>query len=248
MSNLDNFLQQAAAFRAERERVIAERLKRLEGLPCEMPETLFDDGRMPKYPWVWYRNQLVVLRPDPNAELPNHLGGTDGARWKGLAKGCKPYLLLDLCPESLPFSLPASSPVRQRLPLFHPLKCSAGPEMLYRVERDGSLKATQSPAAKRGDRDWPYEGYPDSLPQCGLAVDGPYAMPFLALFPSHDSHAFSVQDLPEDGDQFLIAMVTTNEATLGVSLLGPDAEAEGAQILFLVSPETGAVWTYNQCG
>lgn len=248
MSRLDEFMRQAEAFRRERDRVVAGRREKLKGLPCEIPGQLFDaGGGLPRYPWAWYRGQLVVLRPSADVAFPNCLGGTETSPWKGLAKGCKPYLLLDLSPAALSLGIPGTSPIHARLPLFHPFKCSERPEMLYRVEAGGGLVATKSPAGSRSDRDWPYEGYPEVLPRQGLAVDGPYPVPFLALFPSIQSQVFSVQDLPDDGDQFLIVMVTADEETLGMSLLGSDAEAEGVQIAFLVSPDTGAVWTYNQC-
>lgn len=72
-------------------------------------------------------------------------------------------------------------------------------------------------------------------------------MPYLALFPVGGPRTLSVQDLPEDGGQFPIVVVTAREKTLGVSLLGSDAEDNAVQIVFVVNPATGAVWAYNHC-
>ena len=112
------------------------------------------------------------------------------------------------------------------------------------IERSPS----KSPKPHRDDRDWPYAEYPASLPRRGLSVDGPYPVPAAALSPHGGEQVISVQDLPEDAHQFLIVIVPACESVLGVSLLGPDAEHEATQIVFIVSPENGAVWTYNQCG
>lgn len=242
-------LEKILAWQREQARIREQRRALLASQRCEIPSQLFVEGNhLPQFPWAWYRDQLVVLQPTLDTSLPNQFGGTRNASWTGLSKGCKPHLVLDLNPATLPFPLPRGSPVFQRLPLYHPLKASDGPEMLYRAESNGLLVATKSPAAKRADRDWPYPDYPAFLPPRGLAIEGPFPVPFVALFPLGGDRVFSVQDLPEDADKFLIVFVQACEAGLGVSLLGPDAESEGAQIVFFINPETGTVWTYNQCG
>lgn len=243
-----DFMKQVEEWQRQQAAVLAERRQRLAGLRCEIPEDLYDpeDGR-PRYPWVWFRDQLVVLRPTGDASLPNRFGGSAEPSWRGLAKGCQPHLLLNLSPQTLGLGLPVAGPVGEHLPLCYPFRSSREPELLYRREPDGTLVATKSPKSHSSDRQWPYPDYPATLPARGLTVDGPYPVPFLALFPNGGNRTLSVQELPEDGDQFLIVMVTAREATLGVSLLGADAEAEGVQCVFLINPPTGAIWAYNQC-
>lgn len=243
----DEMMAKIRAFQQEQAAIRAARRAQLEGMNYVVPRDLFtEEDSLPQYPWVWFRGQLVVLKPSGQQEQPNVFGGVANTAWRGLAKGCRPYRVLDLDPQSLPLQLPNSGTFSRRLPLFHPLKCSNGPEMLYRIENDGSMTATQSPAATRGDRDWPYPDYPESLPAQGLEVDGPYPIPILLLLEGDSGNSFCPQPLPEDADQFLVVVVPACNETFGMSLLGEDAE--GAQIVFLVHPETGAVWTYNHCG
>lgn len=241
-----DFMAGLEAWRKERLQILEERKARLAGLPCMIPDSLYDpeDG-LPRFPWAWYQGQLIVLRPVETDGMPNRFGGAHELAWRGLAKGCRPHLLLRLRPSSLPFGLPAMP--ADDLPLFHPFRSSEGPELAYAPGPDGALVASQSPRARRADRDWPYPDYPEVLPSRGLEIEGPHPVPYLALSPAGGHRTLSVQDLPEDGGQFLIVVVTAREKTLGVSLLGSAAEDTAVQIVFVVNPTTGAVWTYNHC-
>lgn len=246
--NSDSSLPAIAAWQQERRRIQEERRQKLAGLPCVIPPDLLDpEDRLPRFPWAWYRDQLVVLRPAGTASHPHRFGGATPGEWAGLNPGCEPHLLLTLQSTFLPLGLPASGPVADGLRLFFPFRNSREPELVYRQEPSGRCVAVKSPKRHSGDRKWPYPNYPAELPHQSLAVDGPYPTPFLALFPGGERGTLSVQDLPEDAAQFLIVVVTAREATLGVSLLGPEAEDSAAQIVFIVDPVAGSVWTYSQC-
>ena len=246
--NPDPRLAAFEAWQQEQRRLQDERRRKLAGLPCVIPPDLLDpEDRLPRFPWAWYLDQLVVLHPAGTASHPHQFGGSMSGDWAGLNPGCEPHLLLTLHPRFLPLGLPENSPVADGLRLFFPFRNSREPELVYRQEPSGSCVAVKSPKRHTEDRKWPYPKYPAQLPGQTLAVDGPYPMPFLALGPGGDHGTLSVQDLPEDGARFLIVVVTAREATLGVSLLGPDAEDSAAQIVFIIDPAVGSVWTYSQC-
>ncbi|HMO65600.1 MAG TPA: hypothetical protein PKE47_10340 [Verrucomicrobiota bacterium] len=239
-------MAEAEAWQRERQQLLDERRARLAGLPCEIPDSLHDpDDSLPRFPWAWFQGNMIVLRPVEPGGRPNRFGGSHELTWRGLARGCRPHLLLRLRPSSLPLGLPAMP--GDDLPLFHPFQSSSEPELAYARAPDGVLVAGKSPRARRADHDWPYPDYPAVLPPRDLEVEGPFRAPYLALFPTGDRRTLSVQDLPEDGGQFLIIVVTAREKALGVSLLGPEAEDNAVQIVFVVNPATGAVWSYNHC-
>ena len=121
----DDIFEQVQAWQQESQRLVEERLRKLANLPCEIPPDLLDpDDGLPRFPWVWYRDRLVVLRPSDDDRLPNRFGGTTPAKWQGLSKGCHPYLLLTLLLENLGLGIPPGGPLEGGLRLMFPLRSS----------------------------------------------------------------------------------------------------------------------------
>jgi len=124
----------------------------------------------------------------------------------------------------------------KHLPLVFGMRFE-GCDLTYEVASDQSILIKRS-EQQRSSEDWPYQGFPDTLPQFGLRLRDPMSMP-LDEFASMIHQGLDAAE-PDD----LIVVVPSVSDYGGVSLWGE--HGWGVQIVFMFSRSDRTVFAISQ--
>jgi hypothetical protein len=198
----------------------------------------FMTGVDDSYPILVARNgTLWQVSVGQSPKYHHYFGGPLDLSVGGLPKNERPLhrvVTLDLTDRRLDVRIPGLS----RLPLVYGFVYSS-PVFKYQILSEGKVRIIEMSPRTSSD-DWPYENYPD---QFGVKP--------LAFGPSRKMSRKKIRELTCQGldanapDQLVV--VVTPKEDFGVSLWGPDGDAEMVELIFQVDPESGLVSVSNQC-
>jgi hypothetical protein len=183
------------------------------------------------YPAAFYDGHAYFFERAP-AYSPSYFGGPASVRFTGLRHGPRRLHHVMTCAipglETKGFST---------LSLFYGL-CYSGCRMTYKIVelfryRLLELKPRKSLA------DWPYSGYPELLPYVRLRLAK------RTRCSSEQFRELLIQKGKVKEDE--VTVIVPPMYDLGISLWGPDGDAEGVQIIFQLDVQNRRVKVYNEC-
>jgi hypothetical protein len=190
------------------------------------------------YPILVVRNgTLWQVSVGQSHAFQHYLGGSLDLCVRGGPKNERPLhrvVTLDLTDSRLDVHIPAVN----RLPLLYGFVFDAC-TLKYEILSDHEVRILEM-APRTSSDDWPYENYPE---QFGVKP--------LAFGPSRKMSRKKVRELTCQGldanapDQLVV--VVTPKEDFGVSLWGPEGDAEMVELIFQVDPASGVVSVSNQC-
>jgi hypothetical protein len=132
--------------------------------------------------------------------------------------------------------IPNARMVGRAVPLVYGLRFD-GCVVRYRFAADGISIDSLAPAVPA--EDWPYRDYPSVLPYVPLEVGD-------SRQSTWEAFAANFPNLAAEQPAELVALVPP-AMTLGVSLWGPDGDAEDTTIVFECDLEARSIRAYNTC-
>lgn len=200
---------------------------------------IIDDYENLPGPVLYHRNKMCafeIVESGPH-RFGGHLPAVSGA-----PDGAVLHALLTIAAQDCEPIAEASSPgLPVHLPMIFPIQHDSG-TITYQVAADGSIEIKNLKPTK-ADASWPYDDYPNPLPARAVK-----ALPAIAAS-TDDLERLAIQSVPnqdEIGDH-LACVIVPPSSTYGVSLWGPDGDAEMVQCIFSIDMRTGAVYAQNQC-
>jgi hypothetical protein len=189
-------------------------------------------------PALYYRERAFFTELVEPTRARHSFGGAFDLAITGEPHGPFPLhriMTIDLTDDHLGISDPLNL---GQVPLVFGMRYEAS-EMWYEVESSRSIKLKwPCEASPSSPDDWPYDGYPDTLPHLGLRFLDPVPCKLEAFSDlAHQGIAFAEQDE-------MIIIVPSTEEYAGTSLWGESGS--GVQILFHVTAADRIVFATHQ--
>ena len=194
------------------------------------------------YPFLYFRGQVTTFKRSEQTSK-SYFGGPGKASVQGIQYGPQPlHHIATISTAHLGLS---DSKFGDTIPFYYGM-CFGGCELTYKlpvytmaVACAPTIKITKLHPTE-SSKAWPYEDYPRLLPYLPLEIKKRITMPLQTF---SNSVMQGIDDLSDDE---LILVVPPNPM-MGVTLWGPDGDAEEVQIIFRYNSKTGTLVAQNAC-